>query len=47
MMKRWKRARFCPNRPLYEDRPYVTASKEHLELSREAAREGMVKQKND
>ena len=47
MMKRWKRARFCPNRPLYEGRPYVTASKEHLELSREAAREGMVLLKND
>lgn len=46
-MKRWNRARFQPNRPLYEGKPYVTASKEHLELSRTAAREGMVLLKND
>ncbi|MDO4942983.1 MAG: glycoside hydrolase family 3 C-terminal domain-containing protein [Lachnospiraceae bacterium] len=46
-MKRWNRVRFQPNKPLYEGKPNVTASKEHLELSRAAAREGMVLLKND
>ena len=35
-MKKWARALFHPNLPL-EGRHYVTASKEHIELSRKAA----------
>ncbi len=45
-MERWMRAMFQPNLPLYEDRR-VTASKEHILLSKEAAREGMVLLKNE
>ena len=37
---------YQPNRPLEEGR-YVTASPEHMNLSREAAAEGMVLLKND
>ncbi|MCQ2491534.1 MAG: glycoside hydrolase family 3 C-terminal domain-containing protein [Lachnospiraceae bacterium] len=47
MLTRWQRARFMPNVPLYPNQPKVTASKEHLELSRRASREGMVLLKND
>ncbi|MBQ9157581.1 MAG: glycoside hydrolase family 3 C-terminal domain-containing protein [Eubacterium sp.] len=46
-MKKWTRAKYMPNKPLYEGRPYVTASREHLDLSRQAAREGMVLLKNE
>ncbi|MCR4694706.1 MAG: glycoside hydrolase family 3 C-terminal domain-containing protein [Pseudobutyrivibrio sp.] len=45
-MKKWSRMKFQPNRPLYEGK-YVTASKEHIELSKEAAREGIVLLKNE
>ncbi len=45
-MNRWMRANFQPNLPLYGERR-VTASREHIELSREAAREGMVLLKNE
>ena len=45
-MKKWARALFHPNLPL-EGRHYVTASKEHIELSRKAAAEGMVLLKNE
>ena len=45
-MKQWTRALYQPSRPLYGDRP-VTASPEHIALSRAAAREGMVLLKND
>jgi beta-glucosidase len=46
-MKKWTRARFQPNKPLYQNRAKVTGSPEHLQLSRKAAREGMVLLKNE
>ncbi len=45
-MKRWARANHQPNLPL-ENGKYVTACKEHVLLSKEAATEGMVLLKND
>ena len=45
-MKKWTRALYQPNRPLSEN-GYVTACADHIALSREAAREGMVLLKND
>ena len=45
-MKRWARALYQPVLPLGEDGRRVTGSKEHIALSREAAREGMVLLKN-
>lgn len=45
-MKKWMRAMFQPNLPLYEGK-HVTASKEHIALSKEAAKEGMVLLKNE
>ncbi len=46
-MSRWQRARFQPSLTLGEDGVRVTASKEHRELSRNAAKEGMVLLKNE
>ncbi|MBQ9305236.1 glycoside hydrolase family 3 C-terminal domain-containing protein, partial [Butyrivibrio sp.] len=45
-MKKWTRANYQPNLPLYGDKK-VTASLEHIELSRQAAAEGMVLLKNE
>ncbi|MFG6358158.1 MAG: glycoside hydrolase family 3 C-terminal domain-containing protein [Acetatifactor sp.] len=45
-MERWARALYQPVLPLGEDGRRVTGSKEHIALSREAAREGMVLLKN-
>ncbi len=45
-MDKWTRSRFTPNLPLHGTQR-VTASPEHIALSREAAREGMVLLKND
>ncbi|MBR4086106.1 MAG: glycoside hydrolase family 3 C-terminal domain-containing protein [Lachnospiraceae bacterium] len=45
-MKRWARANHQPNLPLENGR-YVTACKEHVLLSKEAATEGMVLLKNE
>ena len=45
-MIKWQRARFQPNLPLGENGQKVTASKEHRELSKNAAKEGMVLLKN-
>lgn len=45
-MKKWTRALYQPNLPLYENRR-VTASAAHIALSRNAAKEGMVLLKND
>ena len=46
-MERWIRARFQPGLPLGSDGRRVTAGKEHIALSRKAAREGMVLLKNE
>ena len=47
MGNHWNRLRYTPVLPLGEDGRTVTASKEHLELSRAAASEGMVLLKNE
>lgn len=46
-MERWVRERFLPNKPLRADGSRVTASAEHIRISKEAAMEGMVLLKND
>ena len=45
-MKKWTRARYQVNLPLYDGKPKVTASEEHLAIARRAAREGMILLKN-
>lgn len=42
-MEKWIRARYLPGLPLGKDGRRVTAGKEHIALSRRAAREGMEK----
>lgn len=46
-MNKWQRVRFQPNLPLGENGERVTASKAHRELSKNAAKEGMVLLKNN
>ena len=46
-MEKWIRARFLPGLPLGSDGRRVTAGKDHIALSRRAAREGMVLLKNE
>ena len=46
-MEKWIRARYLPGIPLGRDGRRVTAGKEHIALSRRAAREGMVLLKNE
>ncbi|MBQ3797658.1 MAG: glycoside hydrolase family 3 C-terminal domain-containing protein [Butyrivibrio sp.] len=46
-MEKWARIKYTPNLPLGENRKYVTASKEHIDLSCAAACEGMVLLKNE
>ena len=45
-MNKWTRVNYQPNLPLKES-GRVTASKEHIQLSKEAAKEGMVLLKNE
>jgi beta-glucosidase len=45
-MTRWCRIRFQPNLPLGEGGKRVTACRKHIDLSRNAAKEGMVLLKN-
>ena len=42
-MEKWIRARYLPGLPLGKDGRRVTAGKEHIALSRRAAREDMEK----
>ena len=46
-MNKWSRINYHPNLPLGADGRRVTASPEHIRLSKEAAREGMVLLKNE
>ena len=46
-MQKWNRVNYQPNLPLYQGRDRVTAGREHLEVSKNAAKEGMVLLKND
>lgn len=46
-MERWARAKFQPVVPLGKDGRRVTASKEHITLAKDAAKEGMVLLKNE
>jgi len=46
-MNKWQRVRFQPSIPLGENGERVTASKTHRELSKNAAKEGMVLLKNN
>lgn len=46
-MEKWARIKYTPNLPLGENRTYVTASKAHIDLSCDAACEGMVLLKNE
>ena len=45
-MERWARAKYQPVLPLGEDGRRITGSREHIMLSRDAAKEGMVLLKN-
>lgn len=46
-MQKWTRVMYQPNIPLGENGEKVTASKKHIALSKEAAKEGMVLLKNE
>ena len=46
-MGKWQRALYTPNLPLGEEGKRLTACKEHIELSKNAAKEGMVLLKNE
>ncbi|MCR5469080.1 MAG: glycoside hydrolase family 3 C-terminal domain-containing protein [Lachnospiraceae bacterium] len=46
-MKKWTRFNYLPGLPLGEDGRRVTASDKHIELSKNAAKEGMVLLKNE
>ena len=46
-MDKWQRINYQPNKPLGSRGERVTASEAHLDLSRKAAREGMVLLKNE
>lgn len=45
-MERWARAKYQPVLPLGKNRTAITACEEHITLSKEAAKEGMVLLKN-
>ena len=47
MMKKWTRANYLPGVPLGPDGRRVTAGPEHITLSKNAAKEGMVLLKNE
>ena len=45
-MERWARAKYQPVLPLGEDGRRITGSSEHITLSKDAAKQGMVLLKN-
>ena len=45
-MKKWTRVMYQPNLPLGENGERLTGSRQHIELSKNAAKEGMVLLKN-
>ena len=45
-MKKWTRVMYQPNLPLGQDGEKLTGSRQHIELSKNAAKEGMVLLKN-
>ena len=45
--RKWQRITYMPGTPLGRDGRRVTGSREHIALSRRAAREGMVLLKNE
>lgn len=47
IMGRWQRILYQPNLPLGKNRQWVTACKEHIQLSKDAAKEGMVLLRNN
>ena len=47
MNSKWMRAFYTPNLPLGKNGERVTGSAEHIALSKEAAKEGMVLLKNE
>lgn len=46
-MEKWTRVNYLPNLPLGENGEKVTASRKHIEISKNAAKEGMVLLKNE
>ena len=46
-MKKWRRILYHPNLPLGKDGQRVTACAEHIELSKNAAKEGMALLRNE
>lgn len=46
-MEKWTRVMYQPNLPLGENGEHLTGSKRHIELSKNAAKEGMVLLKNE
>ena len=46
-MERWARAKYQPVLPIGKDGKRITACKEHIMLSKETAKEGMVLLKNE
>ena len=46
-MERWARAKYQPVLPMGRDGQKITACREHILLSKEAAKEGMVLLKNE
>ena len=46
-MEKWARVMYQPNLPLGEGGVKLTGSKAHIELSKNAAKEGMVLLKNE
>lgn len=46
-MQKWNRINYLPNIPMGEEGRRITSSKQHIDISKEAAKEGMVLLKNN